>query len=77
MYCNKCGKELKENETFCSNCGSKKENNKQGMPFWKALILVVGIAILIIAGISGLANLMTYSEHKSANEYYEKTMKIY
>ena len=26
MYCNKCGKELKENETFCSNCGSKKEN---------------------------------------------------
>ena len=22
MYCSKCGKELKENENFCSNCGN-------------------------------------------------------
>ena len=47
------------------------------MPFWKAFILVIGIAILIIAGISGLANFMTYPEHKSANEYYEQTMEKY
>ena len=77
MYCNKRERELKENDTFCSNCGSKKEYNKLNMPFWKALILIVGIVILIIARISWLANLMTYSEHKSANKYYEQIMKIY
>lgn len=52
MYCNKRERELKENDTFCSNCGSKKEYNKLNMPFWKALILIVGIVILIIARIS-------------------------
>ncbi len=26
MYCNKCGKKLKENANFCNNCGSPVEN---------------------------------------------------
>lgn len=25
MYCEKCGKEMSENETICSNCGNKVE----------------------------------------------------
>lgn len=29
MYCPKCGNEIREDNTFCSNCGLKLENSKE------------------------------------------------
>lgn len=78
MKCSKCENELKDNMTFCPNCGTiVSKQNKNGMPFWKAFILVVGIAILIIAGIVLGADFITHQHYKSGEEYVRETVKEY
>lgn len=57
MFCSKCGKEIKEGNTFCTYCGQKVEENikKEKKPSGnkKTLIIITVIVmiILIVAGI--------------------------
>ena len=61
MKCSKCGKEIKEGEQFCSNCGTKVKSQKKSMIYkndsgeiqqegkksWKILLIVLAIIISI------------------------------
>lgn len=53
MKCNKCGAEIKEGNTFCTNCGTKvnDEKNMNGATSRedKIYLTVVGIVGLIMA----------------------------
>ena len=53
MRCTKCGRELQENEKFCSECGrpvrtNKKRKKKQTTPFKRFLKVLLIIALVIV-----------------------------
>ena len=62
MFCSKCGTTLTAETTFCSNCGSKVENNvsppfpplQQAAPKAKSSnkVMIISLIIIILSGIS-------------------------
>lgn len=56
MFCNKCGKEVSENATFCKNCGNKLNNTKkENLNNWMKklkILLLISIIGIIITGIT-------------------------
>ena len=48
MYCRKCGQEIGQEESFCSNCGAKAELVKQPKEPKKKLGMKIGISIGVI-----------------------------
>lgn len=88
MYCNNCGKQLKENAKFCSNCGSSVNSNntgndktsaqekifsQKGMPEEEIKIYRKWIAMDLIGIISVFVMLWNVSFH---NEFHEETAEI-
>ncbi len=82
MYCNKCGKEIKDGYTFCSNCGNKAEdiknkqeneqpNNKKIGKMNKKLIYAVIGTIIVIFIISGIV--MWIGNNKKSNNMNSNT----
>lgn len=77
MYCKNCGKEIKEGNTFCTNCGVKvgeeqSKNNSKNNHFG---ILLVCIVIIILGVIIG-SNIIVSNNAKNMGksiDYYEKT----
>lgn len=61
MKCSKCGKDVKENEKFCSNCGSKIKMNKeqQANNSKKEKIIIVVIAVVLIFILSLFFNIFS------------------
>ena len=55
MFCSKCGKEIKEGNTFCTYCGQKIEENNQkeknSSKNKKIIISIIIIILLVIAGV--------------------------
>ena len=52
MKCSKCGKEIRDDVIFCTNCGKKIRKNKEIKIKFNYLILLVAVTILIIIGIA-------------------------
>ena len=58
MFCSKCGKEIKDEDKFCTYCGQKVEENtkKEKKPSSNRkklmIIAIIVIAILIVTGIA-------------------------
>lgn len=46
MYCNSCGNELKENESFCSKCGNSILNKKTANPVFLLGILSMVLSVI-------------------------------
>lgn len=75
MFCPKCGKELKENERFCSNCGTPVTKNA-GVPQKKKQksTILVGIVVVFLAFLLAVRILMPgfitgfFSDHSSGEE---------
>ena len=58
MYCKKCGKQISDNSTFCSNCGAQMQSyeTKSKKVNMKAVISVVVVAFVLISIISFIAS---------------------
>ncbi len=76
MYCSKCGSELKENASFCSNCGIP-VNGKKRFPVWIPIAIVVAIVIVIVAGVTIYSNSPSqrFKEQISLGERYLSDLK--
>ena len=54
MYCEKCGKEMKDNQQFCTNCGNQITNNNESLG---TASMVIGIISLILTFIFSVMTL--------------------
>ena len=70
MFCNKCGKEINNDDTYCGNCGaeikntetdSNKKKEKKKLKEWQKAIIVV---IVVIVTIGIIANIVNYKEQQ-------------
>ncbi len=66
MYCPNCGKEIKENQKFCSNCGVKINTKNENS------IQIILITILIILGL-GLITFAILNLNKAQNTTHAET----
>lgn len=67
-YCIKCGKELKETDNFCDNCGYKiKKQNIVKKEETKASYILVAILILLVVTIS-ISHTKRYINHNKMKE---------
>ena len=49
MYCTKCGKEVEESDTFCSNCGTNlNEQRKKPNAAFYLIILIFIVSVLCL-----------------------------
>lgn len=62
MYCEKCGAELKENQTVCENCSGvdakKEEKQELGMKWYKFNINFSLFFVGVLGVLSGILNLI-------------------
>lgn len=63
MFCEKCGKELKEDDIFCTNCGNK-VGNKHNFKNKKYLYIVIGIVVVVIV----IVTMLIINNSKSSKE---------
>ena len=63
MFCEKCGKELKEDDTFCTNCGNK-VGNKHNFKNKKYLYIVIDIVVVVIV----IVTMLIINNSKSSKE---------
>ena len=91
MYCSKCGREFKDGEQFCANCGNKREvvnivsnNNQQNnnsksnkMIVIILLIVFVGVPLVVfIAFASGLIKyILNSNQVYTESDYLEAALK--
>lgn len=77
MYCKKCGNEIKENETFCVNCGTSADEkiNQAKEPIKVPLSIVIILLIIIIMVFAGvfLFVLSIKNSHTSPNSAINNT----
>lgn len=60
MYCEKCGKEISENETICSNCGNKVETIDPPQEVEKKELGILSILGFILVLVPGITSLILY-----------------
>ena len=73
MYCKKCGNEIKENETFCTNCGTSVDEkiNQTKEPIKIPLSIIIILLIITIMTFAGvflfvLSNKNNHTSHTPA-----------
>lgn len=84
MYCSKCGKEIKEGNTFCTNCGepivTDKQNNAKktiNIKFTHLIIFIIAIALIIgILLVISLNKGKTIQQYKDSDELTSKSTNI-
>ncbi len=65
MFCSKCGKEIKEGDTFCTYCGQKVEENiKKEKNFSKSKKIIIIISIIILLIIVGVTIWVYFNNKK-------------
>lgn len=80
MYCEKCGNEINDGDTFCSKCGNKiediknrqenkEQNRKKSSKINKKMIcVIVGIIIVIIIAVVGIILGTNKNKNKNKNK---------
>lgn len=78
MFCNKCGKEINNDDTYCGNCGaeikntetdSNKKKEKKKLKEWQKVIIII---IVIIASMGIIANIVNYTDQQNIKRNAEK-----
>lgn len=60
MFCEKCGKEISENETICSNCGNNVETIDTPQEVEKKELGILSILGFILVLVPGITSLILY-----------------
>lgn len=64
MICKKCGKEIKDGNSFCVYCGNNIENQSNTKKNNKKLLIIISIIICVIFSIIGICCLVSKNKEK-------------
>lgn len=79
IYCEKCGKELKYDQNFCNNCGTKnsflnkemfniEKKKKEKKSFVKGILIFLGLTIILLFILKGTINHVNRETENSTKE---------
>lgn len=71
MFCSKCGKEIKEGNTFCTYCGQKVEENikkEKKLSGNKKILIIITVIVMIILIVAGIVIWLNSNGKENVNK---------